>query len=371
MEDLVSVCLFDRRENRNNGDDMKILITGNMGYIGPCVVRQLRASYPDATLLGFDMGFFAHCLTNAPILPECRVDMQYFGDVRTFPKHILSGLDAIVHLAAISNDPMGKVFEDATHKINHRASIELAIKAKEGKVGTFVYASSCSMYGFAEGDAKSEDSPLNPLTAYAKSKVSSEADLRPLADKSFKVTCLRFSTACGMSDRLRLDLVLNDFVAGAVASKKINILSDGSPWRPLINVKDMARAIEWALTRDPTLGGDFLAVNVGSDRWNYQVKELAEAVAKVIPNVEISINKNAPPDKRSYKVNFNLFRKVAPDHQPQYDLITTIEEIRDGLLSMKFKDEDYHNSNLMRIKVLTQLRETGFITERLQWVINP
>ena len=350
---------------------MKILITGNMGYIGPCVVRQLRTSFPEAILMGFDMGFFAHCLTNAPILPECRVDMQYFGDVRNFPKHLLTDLDAIVNLAAISNDPMGKAFEDATHEINHRASIELAKNAKEAKVGTFIYASSCSMYGYAEGDAKSEDSPLNPLTAYAKSKVSSEADLRPLADKSFKVTCLRFSTACGMSDRLRLDLVLNDFVAGAVASKKINILSDGSPWRPLINVKDMARAIEWALTRDPTLGGDFLAVNVGSDRWNYQVKELAEAVAKVIPNVEISINKNAPPDKRSYKVNFNLFRKVAPDHQPQYDLITTIEELRDGLLSMKFKDEDYHNSNLMRIKVLTQLRETGFITERLQWVINP
>jgi nucleoside-diphosphate-sugar epimerase len=342
-----------------------------MGYIGPCVVRQLRTSYPEAILIGFDMGFFAHCLTNAPILPECRVDMQYFGDVRRFPQHLLSDLDAIVHLAAISNDPMGKVFENATHEINHRASIELAKNAKEAKVDTFVYASSCSMYGYAEGDAKSEDSPLNPLTAYAKSKVASEIDLKQLADKNFKVTCLRFSTACGMSDRLRLDLVLNDFVAGAVASRKINILSDGSPWRPLINVKDMARAIEWALTRDPTSGGDFLAVNVGSDQWNYQVKELAEAVVKVIPNVEISINKNAQPDKRSYKVNFNLFRMVAPDHQPQYNLITTIEELRDGLSRMKFKDEDYHNSNLMRIKVLTELRQTGYITERLQWVINP
>jgi nucleoside-diphosphate-sugar epimerase len=347
---------------------MKILITGNMGYIGPCVVRQLRSSYPDATLLGFDMGFFAHCLTNAPILPECRVDMQYFGDVRIFPKHLLPGLDVIVHLAAISNDPMGKVFEDATHEINHRASIELAKKAKEAKVGTFVYASSCSMYGYAEGDAKSEDSPLNPLTAYAKSKVSSETDLRPLADKSFKVTCLRFSTACGMSDRLRLDLVLNDFVAGAVASRKINILSDGSPWRPLINVKDMARAIEWAIERDRTSGGDLLAVNIGSDEWNYQVRDLAEAVSKVIPNVEISINKNAQPDKRSYKVNFNLFKKLAPAYQPQYDLITTIKELNDGLVGMRFKDEDYHNSNLMRIKVLTKLRQAGLINEQLEWV---
>ena len=321
-------------------------------------------------MLGFDMGFFAHCLTNAPFLPECRVDMQYFGDVRNFPKHLLPHLDAIVHLAAISNDPMGKAFEDATYEINHRASIELAIKAKEAKVGTFVYASSCSMYGFAEGDAKSEDSPLNPLTAYAKSKVSSEIDLRRLADESFKVTCLRFSTACGMSDRLRLDLVLNDFVAGAVASRKINILSDGSPWRPLINVKDMARAIDWAIGRDRTSGGDFLAVNVGSDEWNYQVHDLAEAVAKVIPNVEISINKNAQPDKRSYKVSFNLFKKLAPAYQPQFDLITTITELKNGLETMGFNDKDYHNSNLMRIRVLTKLRQAGLITEQLEWVNN-
>ena len=346
---------------------MKILITGNMGYIGPCVVRKLRASYPDATLLGFDMGFFANCLTNAPILPECRVDAQYFADVRNFPEHLLPGLDAIVHLAAISNDPMGKAFEDATYGINHRASIELAIKAKAARVGTFVYASSCSMYGFAEGDAKSEDSPLNPLTAYAKSKVASEKDLSKLADKSFKVTCLRFSTACGMSDRLRLDLVLNDFVAGAVVSRKINILSDGSPWRPLINIKDMARAIDWAIRRERTSGGDFLAVNVGSDEWNYQVKDLAEAVSKEIPNVEISINKSAQPDKRSYKVNFNLFKKLAPDYQPKYDLITTIKELRDGLLCMRFKDADYLNSNLIRIRVLAKLREEGLINENLEW----
>ena len=349
---------------------MKILITGNMGYIGPGVVRQLRTSYPDAILMGFDMGFFAHCLTNAPILPECRVDMQYFGDVRKFPQHLLLDLDAIVHLAAISNDPMGKVFEDATYEINHRASIELAKNAKEAKVGTFIYASSCSMYGYAEGDAKSEDSPLNPLTAYAKSKVFSEKDLSLLADKSFKVTCLRFSTACGMSDRLRLDLVLNDFVAGAVASRKINILSDGSPWRPLINVKDMARAIEWAIGRGRVSGGDFLAVNVGSDEWNYQVRDLAEAVSKVIPNVEISINKNAQPDKRSYKVNFNLFKKLAPDYQPKYDLITTIKELIDGFVGMRFKDDDYHNSSLMRIKVLTKLRQEGLIGENLEWIHN-
>jgi len=251
---------------------------------------------------------------------------------------------------------------------NYRACIELAKEAKEEGVKAFVYASSCSMYGSAEDSARTEQCPLNPLTAYAKSKVSAERDLKNLADSRFKVTCLRFSTGCGMSDRLRLDLVLNDFVAGAVASKKITVLSDGSPWRPLINVKDMARAIDWAISRDVAEGGEFLAINVGSEGWNYQVKDLAEAVAKVIPNVDISINKNAQPDRRSYRVNFELFRKLAPQHQPQVDLVTSIKELRDGLEAMGFNDQNFRNSNHMRLKVLTQLRQKGLLNEKLQWI---
>lgn len=346
---------------------MKILITGNMGYIGPCVVQRLRASYPKATLIGLDMGYFANCLTNTEILPECRVDLQYFSDVRHISEDLLTDTDAIVHLSAISNDPMGNTFEEVTYGINYHATIELAKKAKEAGVKTFVYASSCSMYGFAEDGPKTEKSPLNPLTAYAKSKVLSEKGLEKLADKKFNVTSLRFSTACGMSERLRLDLVLNDFVAGAVASKKITILSDGTPWRPLINIKDMARAIDWAISRNLTDGGGFLAVNVGSDEWNYQVKDLAEAVAKVIPDVDISINKNAQPDKRSYRVSFDLFKKLAPDYQPEVDLITTIKELKDGLEAMEFKDEDFRNSKFMRLKVLTHLRNKNLLTEKLEW----
>ena len=218
---------------------MKILITGNMGYIGPCVVSHFRSCWPDAKLVGIDMGFFASCLTNVKILPECKVDVQYFADVRRISPDMLKDIDAIVHLAAISNDPMGNEFKNVTLDINYRASINLAKLAKSVGVKSFIFASSCSMYGAAEDKAKTENSSLNPLTAYAKSKVYTEKELEPLADNEFKVTSLRFSTACGMSDRLRLDLVLNDFVAGAVASKKITILSDGSPWRPLINIKDM------------------------------------------------------------------------------------------------------------------------------------
>lgn len=346
---------------------MKILITGNMGYIGPSVVQRLRTSFPNAIFIGFDMGYFANCLTNAEILPECKVDVQYFSDVRHFEEDLLRGVDAIVHLAAISNDPMGNTFEKVTLDINYHASVELAKKAKEMGVKRFIYASSCSMYGFAEGGPRTEAAPLNPLTAYAKSKVLTEKDLDKIADKNFIITSLRFSTACGMSERLRLDLVLNDFVACAVASKKITILSDGTPWRPLINIKDMARAIDWALRREAAQGGGFLAVNIGSNEWNYQVKDLAGAVEKVIPGIEVVINKDAPPDKRSYKVSFDLFKQLAPEYVPKSDLITTIKELKDGLEAMGFKDGDFRNSNFMRLKVLTHLRSKSLLTENLEW----
>ncbi|RJQ42900.1 MAG: SDR family oxidoreductase [Nitrospiraceae bacterium] len=347
---------------------MKILITGNMGYIGPCVVQRLRTSYPDATLIGLDLGYFANCLTNAVILPECRVDVQYFEDVRNINEDLLRDVDSVVHLAAISNDPMGNTFERVTFDINYLASIDLAKKARNAGVKSFIYASSCSMYGAADDGPRTESSALNPLTAYAKSKVATEKDLEKIADNKFKVTSLRFSTACGFSERLRLDLVLNDFVAGAVSSKKITIMSDGTPWRPLIDIKDMAKAIDWAVSRESKKGGDFLAVNVGSDTWNYQVKDLAEAVASVIPGVEVSINKNAQPDKRSYRVSFELFKRLAPDYQPEVDLKKSIMELREGLEAMHFGDENFRNSRFMRLKVLTYLREKGLLTENLEWV---
>ena len=347
---------------------MKILITGNMGYVGPSVINQLRASYPGSTLVGFDMGYYGNCITNAYIFPECRIDVQYFGDMRQFPAEILNNVDAIVHLAAISNDPIGNKFEEVTLDINYRASVNLAKKAKEAGVKTFVFAASCSMYGSADESARTERSSLNPLTAYAKSKVFTERDLEPLASDRFKVTSLRFSTACGWSDRLRLDLVLNDFVAGAVSSGRITILSDGKPWRPLINVKDMARAVDWAIRRELEAGGAFLAVNIGSDEWNYQVKDLAEAVAAVLPGTDVSINKDAQPDKRSYRVNFELFRKLAPTYQPTTNLTESVKELKNGLEAMGFKDGEFRNSRYMRLKILTELQEKGFLNEKLQWI---
>ncbi|MBC6699268.1 NAD-dependent epimerase/dehydratase family protein [Hymenobacter puniceus] len=347
----------------------RILITGNMGYVGPGVVQHLRRQFPQAELIGYDMGFFAHCLTGASRLPESRLDRQLFGDVRELPAELLDGVDGVVHLAAISNDPMGQTYEDVTMQVNHEAGIRLARQAKAAGVRAFVFASSCSIYGAGGEGAKTETSAVNPLTAYARSKVQSELDLRPLANDEFCVTCLRFATACGWSDRLRLDLVVNDFVAGAVAAGAISILSDGTPWRPLIHVQDMARAIEWALGREVSQGGAFLAINTGTDSWNYQVRDLAHAIAKSIPGTEVSLNAAAPPDKRSYRVDFSLYRRLAPAHQPRRTLPDTIDELRDGLLAMNFRDATFRTSQLMRLRVLTALREAGELTDELNWAL--
>ena len=251
---------------------MKILIVGNLGYIGPSVGAYFRRAMPDAELIGFDIGYFAHCLSNADHLPETRLNAQLFGDVRAFPESCLKGVDVVLNLAAISNDPMGNEFEKVTMDVNYRAAITIAEAARRHGVRNYVYASSCSIYGAGGDSAKVESDSLNPLTAYARSKVAAEQDLAPLATNDFVVTCLRFATACGFSDRVRLDLVLNDFVAGALVNKRIDILSDGSPWRPLINTKDMARAFHWAAQRRADCGGKFLAVNTGSSDWNVQIQ---------------------------------------------------------------------------------------------------
>ncbi|MDE2580776.1 MAG: SDR family oxidoreductase [Rhodospirillales bacterium] len=345
---------------------MRIIITGNMGYVGPVVVRHLRDRFPDAELIGLDLGLFAHCLTTRGSLPEAALTAQYFGDVRDVPADFLRGTDAVIHLAAISNDPMGNEFETVTHEINQEASLRLAHLAADAGVGRFVFASSCSVYGAAEGGPRRETDPLAPLTAYARSKIGTEQGLRALENGRMTITCLRFATACGMSDRLRLDLVLNDFVACAVSSGEIRILSDGTPWRPLIDVADMARAIEWAIGRDGARGGQVLEVNAGSNGWNYQVKDLAEAVAAEIPGATVRINPQAAPDKRSYRVDFSRFAALAPGHQPRTGLAESVRRLRDGLQAIGFDDPEFRGSRQIRLKVLKGLLETGELTPDLR-----
>jgi nucleoside-diphosphate-sugar epimerase len=346
---------------------MRILITGNMGYLGPVLTRFLRENLDDAELVGFDAGFFGASLTGAGILPETLLDRQVFGDIRELPAELLDGVDAVVHLSAVSNDPIGAKFEAVTGDINQQATVRLAKLAAEREVRNFVFASSCSMYGYAEGAARKESDPTNPLTAYARSKIGSEMAFAELDPRAMTVTSLRFATACGMSDRLRLDLVLNDFVACAMTSGEITVLSDGTPWRPLIDVEDMARATRWAIERKPENGGRFLAVNAGRDESNYQVRELAEAVARQTPGTKVSINKNAPPDKRSYKVDFSLFKSLAPQHIPQVSLDESIKRLREGLTAMGFADKDFRNSPYMRLKMLERHMAAGRLGPDLRW----
>lgn len=346
---------------------MKILITGNMGYVGPGLLERLRRTRPQAQLIGLDTGFFAHCLTGVEKFPETRLDAQYYEDVRSISAERLEGVDAVIHLAAISNDPMGNRFEAVTREVNQDASVALAKAARSAGVKRFVFASSCSVYGFAEGGARDEQAPLNPLTAYARSKIGTEEQIADLASDDFVITSLRFATACGDSDRLRLDLVLNDFVAGALTAGKITVLSDGTPWRPLIHVRDMAIAMDWALERDSS-AGNFLALNAGSNDWNYQVRDLAEAVTQRIPGTEVSINTDAPADKRSYQVDFSLYRKLAPEHQPEMTLDSSIDGLAARLESMHFRDQDFRNSGLMRLKVIAAHLDAGRLNERLEWV---
>jgi nucleoside-diphosphate-sugar epimerase len=346
---------------------MKLLITGNMGYVGSNLVSHLRRVFPTATIVGVDSGLFAHCLTQG-VIPERDLDVQIFRDLRDPPEDVFSNADIVVHLAAISNDPMGLRFEDVTKEINESTSIEVAKLAARNGVRRFIFASSCSIYGFADATARSEDDALNPLTAYARSKVGAEVGLRQIAANSDMTVCaLRFATACGFSGRTRLDLVLNDFVASALSTGRISVLSDGTPWRPLIHLNDMARAIEWAIVRPMPNDEHFLAVNVGSDEWNYQVSDLAEAVRSLVAGTTIEINKNAQPDKRSYRVNFSQYKSIAPNHQPQVSLGEAIRDIRDGLLSMDFKDANYRRSNLIRLNVLDDHLTAGRLRTNLQW----
>jgi nucleoside-diphosphate-sugar epimerase len=349
---------------------MRILITGNMGYVGTSLGRFLCEGIPAVELVGYDTALYGHLLTNTQTLPESRFEGQCFGDIRDLPESLLQGVDAIVHLAAVSNDPIGNQFESVTAEINQAASTRLAHLARKAGVQSFVFASSCSVYGASESTARTEHDPPSPITAYARSKVGTEralaaADLAPM-----RVTCLRFATACGMSERLRLDLVLNDFVASALVSGEITVLSDGTPWRPLIDVQDMARAISWAIERPAENGGPFLVVNVGGNDANYQVKDLAAAVAGAVPNTRVTINTMALPDKRSYRVDFSLFERLAPHHVPRVSLTQSVRELCDGLTAMAFTDTKFRNSSYIRLKAIEQHIAAGRLSPELRWRMN-
>ena len=346
---------------------MKILVTGNLGYIGSYLGKYLKERIHGITLVGYDVGFFMQSTTlnDRPI--DRYYDIQYYGDVRDIADGFLNGFDVLVNLAAISNDPMGNQFERVTEEINRATVVRLTKYAVNNGVRHVVFASSCSMYGAASDQPKTEKDKTNPLTAYARSKIGVEEDVMSEYLNGTIFTALRFSTACGLTPRTRLDLVLNDFVISAIKYKKISILSDGTPWRPLIHVHDMCRAIEWAISRNDQYN-NIQAVNIGSNKWNYQVKELAEAVSESIGNIEVEINPNAPPDKRSYQVDFGLFEKIAPNYLPMKTLSETIEELYSGLKSIHIDEPDFRQSKYIRLQVLQHLINSSLIDKDLRYV---
>ncbi len=345
---------------------MKILITGNMGYVGPLVVSALRKKFNNCYLYGIDSAFFAHCLLDQDAaMPEVVVNQQFFLDIRNILPSHLKGIDHVIHLASISNDPMGKIYEHQTWDINSLASSRLAEMAKSAGVKSFTFASSCSIYGLGDDHPRTEDDKVNPLTTYAKSKFFLEEALRPLADNNFRVTCLRFATACGWSSRCRFDLVVNDFVASAMTTKKITILSDGSPWRPMIHVQDMAKVLVWGIERE--FGGNYLVVNAGANQNNFQVKDLAKIVASVIPNTAIEIAKDGSPDKRSYRVSFDTLEKLTNSTFIEWTVKAATEDLFDKLKGIKFKVGDLQSSRYIRFNVLKKMQSTGLLDSDLRW----
>jgi nucleoside-diphosphate-sugar epimerase len=347
---------------------MRIVITGTLGYVGAVVVGHLRERFPDADLVGFDSGLFADCLTTPGAAPETLLSAQHFGDLRDADASLLREADAVVHLAAISNDPIGARFAQATDAINRAASLRLATIAAASGVQNFVFASSCSVYGDSGGAPRREGDALAPLTAYARSKIAVEEGLRTMARAGMAITCLRFATARGMSERLRLDLVLNDFVASAIATGRIEVLSDGAAWRPLIDVRDMARAIEFALLRPPEIGGEALTLNVGSDDHNFRVRDLAAAVADAVPGTSVSASPAAAVDARSYRVDFARFRELAPGHQPRVELRASIGHLVRGLRAIGFTDRDFRRGDrAIRLNRLSMLLRDGSLTSDLRW----
>jgi len=346
---------------------LKILVTGNLGYIGPTLTSHLEKSIKDVQILGYDTGFFQNCITGNLISPNFGISRQYYGDIRDINLDILDGIDAVIHLAAISNDPLGKEFSKVTMEINHAATIKLAKLSLKSGVKNFVFASSCSVYGIAQQGDRKETDPTNPLSTYAESKLAVEKDVKNTDLENMTFTSLRFATACGWSNRLRLDLVLNDFVASALTRGEVTLLSDGTAWRPLIDVEDMSRALAWASLRKKSEGGQYLCVNAGSNNSNYQVKELAHAVAKVIDGTKISIHEAALPDKRSYKVDFTLFENLAGSFLPKVNLFNSIENLKNGLIGFNFENKDFRKSSLIRLNIVKKLIQAGRIDKSLRW----
>ncbi|MCA8962689.1 MAG: SDR family oxidoreductase [Planctomycetes bacterium] len=341
---------------------MKVLVTGHQGYIGTRMVPYLLEQGFD--VVGMDCGFFEDCrlFPTRPTIPELLMD------VRDVTPSDLHGIDAVIHLAALSNDPLGDLDADWTFDINHRGSVHLAECAKAAGVGRFVFSSSCSMYGVGSDDRElTEEAEFNPVTPYAESKVLTERDLRALADDDFSPTFMRNATCYGVSPRLRADVVLNNLSAWAVTTGKIRILSDGTPWRPLVHIEDLTRAFVCVLRaeRDQIHAEAF---NVGVPGHNYRVRQIAEAVHRVQPSCEIEFAGESGADPRNYRVDFTKLVTRFPDYAPEWDVESGARELYDAYLDAGLTLDRFQGTDLIRLNQLKALIEDGELDRELRWV---
>lgn len=338
---------------------MRILVTGHKGYIGSVMVPMLLNAGHD--VVGLDSGLFDECTFSPGMhtVPEHRVDLR---DVQ---RGHVEGVDAIVHLAALSNDPLGDLNPDITYEINHVASVRLARLAREAGVPRFVYSSSCSSYGAAGDGLVNETAALRPVTAYAISKVRAEHDIAALADDRFSPTFLRNATAYGVSPRLRFDLVLNNLVAWALTQGRVHIKSDGTPWRPIVHIEDIARAFLVVLAAPRELVHN-QAFNVGQTEENYRIRELAEIVQDVVPGSRIEYAKDGGPDLRCYRADFGKIQRVLPDFKPQWNARRGAEELYCAYRTVGLLLEDCEGPRFKRIDHLKQLLATGRVDATLR-----
>jgi nucleoside-diphosphate-sugar epimerase len=340
---------------------MRVLLSGHQGYIGTVMAPMLQAAGHVVT--GLDTGFYTGCTYPGAPAP---VELPNIArDVRDVTMQDLRGFDAVIHLAALSNDPLADLNPDISYDINHRGSVHLAKMAKAAGVERFLLASSCSNYGSAGDAVIDETGALQPVTAYGKSKVLAERDILLLKDARFCPAFLRPATAYGVSPRLRLDIVLNNLVACAVTTGLIVLQSDGTPWRPIVHAADISRAFIAALAADPAkIAGE--AFNVGRSDQNYQVIEIAEAVAQTVPGCRIEIAQGAGPDTRSYRVNFDKIARMMPDFQPQWDVLKGAQELYESFRAAGLTRADFEGTRYKRTGTVKGLLAEGVLDASLR-----